>query len=83
MPAAGATEKWKRWQPGERLRPGSPETPVTGRTMWDAFAEVAAGRAYVMIVLVAAWRCRWFAGVGAIAWVIATFGPELLHRVMH
>jgi hypothetical protein len=43
--------------------PGHRGTPVTGRTMWDAFADVAAGRAYVMVVLIAAWRCRWFASL--------------------
>jgi hypothetical protein len=50
--------------------------------MWDAFAEVAAGRAYVMIVLVAAWRCRWFASLGVV-WAIVTYGPEVLHRMLH
>lgn len=28
--------------------------PVTGRTMWDAFAEAADGRAYVLALLVIA-----------------------------
>lgn len=51
--------------------------------MWDAFAEVADGRAYVMVILVAAWRCRWFAGLGAGGWAIATYGPELLHHMLH
>jgi len=72
----------RKRKPGARRVPDHCGTPVTGRTMWDAFAEVAAGRAYVMVVLVAAWRCRWFASLGAV-WAIVTYGPKLLHRMLH
>lgn len=51
--------------------------------MWDAFSEVADGRAYVMMALVAVWRCRWLAGLGVTGWAIANYGPELLHHVLH
>ena len=41
------------YQPSGRVRPAA-QPPTTGRTMWDAFAETAGGRPYVMIMLVAA-----------------------------